>query len=109
MALPHDTLLPWPTWSAPGVVTPDGPALARAIEANNPELQVLVHKVDSVKARREVARRKSYPDVTAGLNYIVLGDPAVNPTTPDAGRDPWGVTVGVTIPLQLRRNKAARS
>lgn len=109
MALPHDTLLPWPTWSAPGVVTPDGPALARAIEANNPELQVLVHKVDSVKARWEVARRKSYPDVTAGLNYIVLGDPVVNPTTPDAGRDPWGVTVGVTIPLQLRRNKAARS
>lgn len=109
MALPHDTLLPWPAWSAPGVITPDGSELARAIETDNPELQVLVHKVDSVKARWEVARRQSYPDITAGVNYIVLGDPEVNPTTPDAGKDPWGVTVGVTIPLQLKRNKAARS
>lgn len=109
MALPYDTLLPWPTWNAPDVINLDGSALARAIEADNPELQVLVHKVDSVKARWEVARRKSYPDITAGLNYIVLGDPEVNPTTPDAGKDPWGVTVGVTIPLQLKRNKAARS
>lgn len=109
MALPYDTLLPWPTWNAPDVISPDGSALARAIEADNPELHVLVHKVDSVKARWEVARRESYPDITAGLNYIVLGDPEVNPTTPDAGKDPWGVTVGVNIPLQLKRNKAARS
>lgn len=109
MALPGDAVLPWPDWSAPAVVSPDGAALARAIESDNPDLHVLAHKIDSVKAKGEVARRKSYPDVTAGLNYIFLGDPDVNPSTPDAGRDPWGFTVGVTIPLQTKRNKAARS
>ncbi|NNE20100.1 MAG: TolC family protein [Myxococcales bacterium] len=109
LALADDTLLPWPEWDAPAVVALDAPSLARAVENDNPELHVLTQKVDSAKARREVARRESYPDITAGLNYIQLGDPVVNPGTPDAGKDPWGVTVAVNIPLFLKRNKAAKT
>lgn len=109
MALPPDTLLPWPTWEAPQPVELDGAALARAIDSDNPALTMLDRKVESAAARKEVARRQSYPDITTGVNYILLGDPKVNPQTPDAGKDPWGLTFGVNIPLHRKRNQAVEA
>ena len=109
LALPPDGLLPFPEWSQPEPVEPDGAALARAIEANNPQLQMLERKMRSAKARRELARMESYPDLSLGVNYIRIGDPVVNPATPDAGRDAWGVTVTVDLPVWFRKNSAARA
>ena len=107
--LPPDVILPWPQWEAPVALTPDGVSLTQAIRASNPELKMLERKVASAEARREIARLESYPDITLGLNYIQVGDPVVNPTTPDAGQDPWGVTVAVNIPIWLGKNHAARA
>jgi outer membrane protein TolC len=109
LALPPDTILPFPAWAEPEIVTPDGPSTARAIEANHPELKMLERKIQSAAARREIARLESYPDVTLGINYIQVGEPEVNPMTPDAGRDAWGVTVAVNLPIWFGKYNAARA
>jgi len=109
LALPETSLLAWPEWEAPKPVSLNGPALVQAIRASNPELQMLERKVASAEARREIARLESYPDITFGINYIQVGDPEVNPTTPDAGNDPWGVTVAVNIPIWFGKYDAAKA
>ncbi|MGZ0708799.1 TolC family protein [Coraliomargarita sp. W4R53] len=109
LALEDHALLDWPKWDAPTAITVDGPALAQAIRANNPELQMLERKVASAEARREIARLESYPDITFGINYIQIGDPDVNPTTPDAGNDPWGVSVAINLPIWFGKYDAAKA
>ena len=109
LALPKTDLLAWPQWAEPEPISLDGPSLARAIRANNPELQMLKRKIASAQARREIARLESYPDITFGINYIRVGDPEVNPMTPDAGQDPWGVTVALNIPIWFGKYDAARA
>lgn len=109
LALPEATIMEWPKWDVPSVAVVDSHALVGAIEGNNPELQMLERKIGSAEARQEIARLASYPDVTLGVNYIQIGDPVVNPATPDAGEDPWGVTATINIPLWFDKNKAARA
>ncbi len=84
-------------------------AIMRTMEANNPELAMLQRQVASAEARREIARLEQYPDFTVGLNYIQVGDPTVNPTTPDAGQDPWGFTVAVNLPIWFPKYNAAKA
>lgn len=109
LALPDSSLLAWPKWEAPEPASLNGPALVQSVRANNPELQMLERKVASADARREIARLESYPDITFGINYIQVGSPEVNPTTPDAGQDPWGVTVAVNIPIWFGKYNAAKA
>ena len=47
--------------------------------------------------KSEIAARKNYPDLVAGLNYTSIGA---------GGDDAWGVKVGVNLPIWLGRNRA---
>lgn len=107
LALADPGLLPMPGLAVPPVEQLDGAQLRAGLEAANPELAMLDHRIRSAEARRRLARLESYPDFNLGVNYIQIGDPRVNPTTPDAGADPWGVTLSVNIPLWQKRNRAA--
>jgi len=109
LALPESILLDWPTWEAPKPIAIDGPSLVSTVRAYNPELQMLERKVVSAEARREIARLKNYPDFTFGINYIQVDAPEVNPMTPDAGNDPWGVTVAVNLPIWFGKYDAAKA
>jgi outer membrane protein TolC len=108
LALPPDELLPWPKWEAPDMFSFNTSDVVYAIEENNPELAMLKRKVASAEARQELAQLKSYPDFTLGLNYIQLGD-AINLATPDAGKDPWGITFAINIPLWFNKYDAAKA
>lgn len=107
LALPESSVLPWPQWESPDVAGLNGLSLVRAIEANNPELEMLRRKVASATARREIAKLESYPDFSLGMNYIQVGDPGTS--VADAGKDAWGVTVAVNIPIWFDKYKAARA
>ncbi len=109
LALPETTLLPWPEWQKPGFAQPDAESLLAAIEANNPELQMLTRKIASADARRELAKFESRPDFSVGLNYIQIGDLASPAMSADSGKDAWAVTFGVNIPLWSKKNKAAQA
>ena len=111
MALPGGDVLPWPEWSPSEIATlapSDRDALLMAVDAGNPELLMLERKVASAAARVELARLETRPDFTIGLNYIQIGSPTVNPTTPDAGRDPWGITLAVNLPVWNSRTSSTR-
>lgn len=109
LALDGDTLLPWPQLDQPPITALELQSLLEAVEQSNPELQMLKRKIDSAEARQQVAQLSSYPDFTIGINYIQIGDPEVNPDTPDAGDDPWGLTASMNIPLWFDKNKSARA
>jgi len=102
------SVLPWPEWEEPTFVSFELGSASAKLEVNNPELQMLDRTIDSAQARKEIARLKSYPDVTLGVNYIQIGDPVVNPATPDAGNDPWGITVAINLPIWSGKNRAER-
>lgn len=107
LALPETSVLPWPQWESPNVADLDGLSLVRAIEASNPELEMLRRKVANAAARRELAKLESYPDFSLGVNYIQIGDPGTS--VADAGKDAWGVTVAVNIPIWFDKYRAARA
>ena len=107
LALPDSEVLPWPHWEPPDVVSLDGLSLAKAIEASNPDLEMLRRKVSSAMARREIAKLESYPDFSLGVNYIQIGEPGT--AVSDAGKDAWGVTVAVNIPIWFEKYHSARS
>lgn len=109
LALPESTLLPWPEWQKPELAQPDAESLLAAIEANNPELQMLTRKIASAEARRELAKLESRPDFSVGFNYIQIGDLASPAMSADSGKDAWAVTFGVNIPLWSKKNKAAQA
>jgi outer membrane protein TolC len=108
--LPTDTILPWPEWSADGSgheTLPDSSGVFAAIEANNPELLMLERKIESARARVELARLEARPDFTLGVTYVQLGDLPAASTMP-GGPDPWGVTFAVNLPIWGGRTGAAR-
>ena len=107
LALPDSEVLPWPHWEPPDVVSLDGLSLAKAIEASNPDLEMLRQRVSSATARREIAKLESYPDFSLGVNYIQIGEPGT--AVSDAGKDAWGVTVAVNIPIWFEKYHSARS
>ncbi|MDQ8198213.1 TolC family protein [Pelagicoccus enzymogenes] len=109
LALPVSTLLPWPEWQKPGLVSPRATSLLESIEVNNPQLQMLERKIASAEARIELAKLESRPDFTVGLNYVQIGDLDTPAMSVDSGKDAWGVTFGVNIPLWSKKNHAAQA
>ncbi len=108
LALSASNTLPWPEWKLPEAIELNLTTLLKNVVENNPDIAMLKQRVISAEARMELARLQNYPDFTLGFNYIQLGDP-INPGVPDAGKDPWGFTVSVNIPIWVERNKSRRS
>ena len=108
LALPAGSVVPWPLWKAPCRVALNGPSLERSIKVDNPELQMLDREVASAEAGREIARLERYPDFTLGFNSVEIGNSTFRPAGADFGRDPWGFTVAVEIPIWFKKQKAVR-
>ncbi len=85
--------------------TDDAEQLRADLTARNPALRALDHKTDAADKRIERARREFYPDLTFRLDYIQTDDALMD--TPDDGKDLIIAGVGLNIPIQIIRPKAA--
>ncbi|MCH8327166.1 MAG: TolC family protein [Candidatus Marinimicrobia bacterium] len=78
--------------------------LAQARELN-PGYRKSLLELKIASLRHELARRKNYPDLLAGLTYTFIGPDGAG-TAPSAGGDALGVKVGLNIPLWFGKNRA---
>jgi outer membrane protein TolC len=106
LALPVESLPELAELTADSDTLPEREALQLALEAKNPELSALRRGIESARYRSELARLERYPDFTFGLNYIQVGSALA--VTPDAGKDPWSVSLAVSLPIWGGKNSAAR-
>lgn len=96
---PTDAALLWPK-SLPQRETEalSEKTLMTWLKEANPHLKALRAEVDSGEAAVDLAEKRYYPDVTAGLSYIDTGS-AVMPGAEDSGKDPVALTLGVNLPI----------
>ncbi|MDP8244001.1 MAG: TolC family protein [Candidatus Hinthialibacter antarcticus] len=91
--------------SIPQPTTLEIAALDRLAYEQNQEILISQMKVEKAEESIRLARRMNLPGFTIGANYISTDD-ALNPQTPESGKDPIIVGGGVTIPLWFGKNKA---
>lgn len=85
-------------------------ALLASAETSRPELAELRHRIERHERERRLARRRYYPEMMIGANWIAVGDrpdvpPAMAP--PDEGEDAFNVVLGASVPLWWRSYRAA--
>jgi len=76
------------------------------LRKQNPELKALDFEKESAQYRLELAKKKFWPDVGVGLGWIDTGN-AMNPGTPDSGKDPIILMFSMNVPLWRESYKAA--
>lgn len=82
--------------------------LMAMVRGNNPDLMAIRHTIDMTKAGVKLANKSSYPKFSLGVDYIETG-PALNPSLPESGKDPWMVSVGIDLPIWFGKNNAVKS
>lgn len=92
-------------WSAPSDIANDSEQWLSSISNRSPQLALLRTTERSQEARERLTGLAERPDVTIGLNYIRTGD-ALDPFAPDAGKDPWALMVGLSLPIWSKANNA---
>jgi cobalt-zinc-cadmium efflux system outer membrane protein len=73
------------------------------LDKNNPNLASLDRKIQMNEKKISLARKKYYPTLMIGLNYIQTDESQMIPSPMDNGKDPLMVGVSLNIPLQLGR------
>ncbi len=88
-------------------VTINAEQLNNEIAGSNPEIKALGHQVSKAKADIELAKKKYYPNVSIGLNYIQTND-RIGPNPPsDDGQDPVIAMVSLNLPIWRDNYNAA--
>jgi len=98
--------VPKPPWPVAGEIED------RELEAGLTETSPLLRALDRrIKAAREgitLAEKDFYPNFLAGFEYDFVG-PARTAGVPDSGKDAVAVTLGLTLPIFVARNRAGLS
>ncbi len=71
----------------------------------NPTLRIKRSRERIAVLMKELSQRKSYPDLTAGMTYSVIGPTNLGGAV-EPGKDALGVKVGLNLPIWFKRNKA---
>jgi cobalt-zinc-cadmium efflux system outer membrane protein len=101
-------MLPWPQeekqeFQAENVSREKVIALLRQ---QNPQLKALDFERQAAVSRVELAKKKFWPDVGVGLGWIDTGS-AMNPGTPDSGKDPIILMFTMNVPVWRDSYRAA--
>lgn len=99
-------LLPWPVSKESPPVRIDRARIRELLLAQNPELQALDFDIESARSRVELAKKKFYPDIGVGVDWVQT-DNALMPGTRDSGKDPVMLTFSLNLPVWRESYEAA--
>ena len=99
-------LLPWPKKEEHRIVEVDRRQMKEILQSRNPELRALDFELESAKSRVELAKKKFYPDIGVGVDWIQT-DGARMAGTRDSGKDPVVLMFSMNLPIWRDSYKAA--
>jgi len=103
---PSDTHLSWPKREPARQVQLNRQYIIESLIRNNPQLAELGWEVEAAKAKVELAKKKFYPDIGVGVDWIQT-DNAASAGVRDSGKDPVVLMFSMNIPLWRDSYKAA--
>jgi len=68
------------------------------------EIKSAVHAIAAAHEAERLAKLARVPDFTVGVTYNQIGQPIVQ--TPGGGNDAWGLSLGMTLPIWITKNRA---
>jgi len=95
---PADAKLAWPEKEPARQVQLNRQYIIEALKEANPELAELRWEVEAAKAKVELAKKKFYPDIGVGVDWIQT-DNAASAGIRDSGKDPVVLMFSMNIPL----------
>lgn len=102
---PPSAPLPWPGKVNEQKATSTQKELLTWLKENNPNLKAVDFLAEREKVNRDLARKNFFPDVTIGFETIDTG-PAINPATPESGKDPIIASLSINLPIWWGKYKA---
>jgi cobalt-zinc-cadmium efflux system outer membrane protein len=105
---PFNAPLAWPNSVPVITVVVDETQLMATLAQSNPELKGLEAMAQKEKSGIALAKKGFFPDITLGVDYIQTGE-ALNPNTPDSGKDPIMLMLSFNLPLWESKYRAAES
>ena len=99
-------LLAWPKKEEFKQVQVERQEVIALLRQLNPELAAIDFEVIAAKSRVELAKKKFYPDIGVGVDWIETGG-AVSPGVGDSGRDPVVLMFSMNLPIWRGSYKAA--
>ena len=103
---PTTTELDWPIKQTFQQVNIDKTQLIQMLKNQNPELAGLDWEIQAAKDNVELTKKKFYPDIGVGVNWIQTGS-AIGSGVRDSGKDPVLLTFSMNLPLWQNNYKAA--
>lgn len=105
MNRPVDSALPWPKAVPREEVNLSDEQVYAWVRESNPELKAIDAATEREKKAIALARKRFYPDLTFGLDYIETGK-ARMAGVPDSGKDPVIAMVSVNLPIWHQKYRA---
>jgi outer membrane protein, heavy metal efflux system len=103
---PCDAELAWPAKEPTRHMQLDRKHIIELLQRTNPQLAELGWEVKAARAGVELAKKKFYPDMGVGVDWIQTDD-AVSGNVRDSGKDPVVLMFSMNIPLWRDSYKAA--
>lgn len=103
---PLSSALPWPKSPEYQQVTINFSQLYEMIIQNNPDLQAMGHEIEAARNTEQLAKKKSYPNLGAGVSYIDTAHARASGVS-DSGKDPIMLMFSLTLPIWTDNYKAA--
>ena len=104
--MPMDSEFPWPPAVPVMLTTLTDDELFKLVGEYNPQIKKFEYLEAMERVGIELAQKDYYPNFTFGVETI-LTDPALNPATPDSGKDPVIASMSINIPFWWEKRRAA--
>ena len=102
----NNSPLGWPQREKYIAIEIDKQSIIDKMIKNNPKLLALDFDIAAAKAGIELAKKRFYPDINIGLDWIQT-DEARNTSVSDSGKDPIIAMFSLNIPIWTKSYKAA--